>query len=64
MGVLVPGSSHARPSALPPKPLLSHIRSFGTLGQLLKIPPFQLIVREKRGVPINLLAWNPFSFFS
>ena len=52
MGVLVAASAHARPSAHSPidtsgkvafkhlpQPLRSHIRSFGTLGQLLKIPP-------------------------
>jgi hypothetical protein len=57
MGVLAPGSAHARPSARPPldtsgnfsgtnvcrvtfkhlpQPLICHIRSFGTIGQLLK----------------------------
>ena len=34
-----------------PQPLRSYIRSFRTLGQLLKTPPFQLIVRGERGVP-------------
>jgi hypothetical protein len=46
-GVLATGSAYARPSARPPlqavtfkhlpQPLRSHIRSFGTLGELLKI---------------------------
>ena len=56
MGVLAPRSAQAGPSArLPiqtsgnylqvtfkhlPQPLRSHIRSYRTLGQLLKIPPF------------------------
>ena len=49
MKVLAPRSAHARPSAQSPikvtfkhlpQPLRSHIQSFGTLGQLLKIPPF------------------------
>jgi hypothetical protein len=54
MGVLARGSAHARPSTRPPidthvcrvtfkhlpEPLGSYIWSFGTLGQLLEIPPF------------------------
>ena len=50
MGVLAPRSAHARPSTQPPIDtsgnfsahahfVRSHIRSFGTLGQLLKITP-------------------------
>ena len=34
-----------------PQPLRSHIRSFGTLGQLLKIPPFSVHSAGGRGVP-------------
>ena len=70
LGVLAPGSVHARPSARPPintignfsgthvcrvtfkhlpQPLRSHIRSFGTIGQLLKIPPFP---------PKNIIVWG------
>ena len=38
MGVLAPGSAHARPSARPPS-TRAEIRSFRILGQLLKLPP-------------------------
>ena len=34
-----------------PQPLRSHIWSFGTLGQLLKIPPFSTHSAGGRGVP-------------
>ena len=76
MGVLAPGSAHARPttrrpidmseknslhvfakspSNISPTALNSHIRSFGTLGQLLKIPPIfppkYSIVQGVGGVP-------------
>ena len=44
-----------------PKPLRSHIRNFGTLGQLLKIPPCPLktcIVQGVWGSPNNLFGSN------
>jgi hypothetical protein len=64
MGVLAPGSAHARPSAdnfpeifwptylqiqlqRSPQPLRSHIRSFATLGQLLKFSHKKLFKKVK-----------------
>ena len=80
-GVLAPGSAHARPSALPPidtsgnfpahmsahlpQPLRSHIRSFGTLGQLLIYlpwPPKYMIVRGVGGSPNTFFWLEPFYF--
>ena len=60
MGVLAPGSVHARPSARPPidtsvtfkhlpQPLRSHIRSFGTLGKYLKLPPLTPQIYDSSG---------------
>jgi hypothetical protein len=43
----------------PPEPLRSHIRSFGTIGQLFKIPPFcpqNRIVQGVGGVP-EIFCW-------
>ena len=45
-----------------PQPLRSHILSFGTLGQLFKIPPFSAHKSHSaggRGVPKCCCCWNP-----
>ena len=44
------------------QPLRSHIRSFGTLGQLLKIPPFSAHSAGGRGVPQFLGGLESFYF--
>ena len=63
MGVLAPGSAHARPSApfrrtfpqshlqTSPQPLKSHIQIFRTLGQFLKLPHLSAHNAEGRGGP-------------
>ena len=45
------------------KPLRSHIRSSGTLGQLLKIPPFSAHSAGERGVPEYFFWLESFYFF-
>ena len=49
MGALAPGSAQARPSAQPP------IQSFGTLGQLLELPPLvrQIIAYQYADVNVS-----------
>jgi hypothetical protein len=45
-----------------PQPLRIHILSFGTLGQIFKIPPFSAQKSHSaggRGVPQFFLGWNP-----
>jgi hypothetical protein len=56
MGVPAPGLCMGDPLLSPHRPLRSHIRSFGTLGQFSKIPPIiSYCGRCKSGILIFLL---------
>ena len=46
------------------QPLGSHIQIFGTLGQLLKIPPFSAHSSGGRVGPQFFFGWNPSIFVS
>ena len=50
------------PSNISPQPLRSHTRSFGILGQLLKIPPFSAHSPGGRGGP-QMFFWLESFFF-